>query len=292
MAWAGRFLLVALFVVPASACARTGDGPTVVASTPVIADLARNVAGERQRVATIAPQGAHVEEYEPKPDDARRLGSARLVLLNGLGLDRWAEPLVRSAAPSASTVTLTDGLPRIEEGDGEGGDPHYWLDASYARTYVERIRDALVALDPAGREGYLRNAETYLRTLDALDREIRAQVATIPEARRKLVTSHDAFPFFARAYGFEVVGFTQTEEGKEPSPAELARLVERVKVAGVPAIFVETGASPRLAQTLAREAGVTRIVDDLPTDSLGAAPADTYVGMMRVIVSKIVEALR
>jgi ABC-type Zn uptake system ZnuABC Zn-binding protein ZnuA len=132
----------------------------------------------------------------------------------------------------------------------------------------------------------------YLGELDRLDAEIRTNVAQIPPARRKLVTSHDAFPYYASAYGLSVVGFIQPEEGKDPSPAELAALVDLVKKERVPAIFSEAQVSPRLAETLAREAGVKTIVTDLPTDSLGAPPADSYVGMMRVVTEKIVQALR
>ncbi len=205
---------------------------------------------------------------------------------------------LRAGAVRPDPREPSDDLPRLGLGESANpdinanGNPHYWFDVKYAKVYVERIRDALVTADPAHSAGYRSRATSYLADLDRLDAEIRAKVTQIPPARRKLVTSHDAFPYYAAAYGLSVVGFTQPEEGKEPSPAELADLVELVKKEQVPAIFSEAQVSPRLAETLAREAGVKTIVTDLPTDSVGAPPADSYLGMMRVVTDKIVQALR
>jgi ABC-type Zn uptake system ZnuABC Zn-binding protein ZnuA len=206
--------------------------------------------------------------------------------VNGHDLDKWVEPLLKNASKDAKVITLTDELPDIED------NPHMWFDVQLARKYVEKIRDALAAADPSGKDGYVSRAKAYDDELVKLDAEIKVKVATIPQARRKLVTSHDAFPYFAKAYGFEIVGFAQPEPGKDPSPSELAELVEKIKTAKVAAIFTEAGVSRRLADTLAREAGVTKIVADLPTDSILDKPADSYVGVMRVIVDKIVAELK
>src|SRR5919197_958146 len=167
-----------------------------------------------------------------------------------------------------------------------------WFDVQLARKYVEKIRDALIALDPPGKEFFTTRAKAYDEQLVKLDADIKAQIATIPPARRKLVTSHDAFPYYAKAYGLEVVGFAQPEPGKDPSPAELAQLIKTIKAAGVPAIFSEVGVSPSLAQTLAREAGVSKIVDDLPTDSVVAPPGDTFIGVIKLVTQKITDALK
>jgi ABC-type Zn uptake system ZnuABC Zn-binding protein ZnuA len=296
-----RIALASLLVGLTVACSSTsspGGRVSVVATTTVLAALAAPVAGPDASVEALAPAGASIEDFAPKPEDARRTANARVILVNGLALDRWVEPLLRNASKDARVVTLSDGLPRLGVGESANpdinanGNPHYWFDVKYAKVYVERIRDALVAADPAHRDGYRSRALNYLGELDRLDAEIRTNVAQIPPARRKLVTSHDAFPYYASAYGLSVVGFIQPEEGKDPSPAELAALVDLVKKERVPAIFSEAQVSPRLAETLAREAGVKTIVTDLPTDSLGAPPADSYVGMMRVVTEKIVQALR
>jgi ABC-type Zn uptake system ZnuABC Zn-binding protein ZnuA len=161
-----------------------------------------------------------------------------------------------------------------------------------ARKYVEKIRNALIALDGAGTQYYTDRAKSYDEQLVKLDSDVKSQIATIPQARRKLVTSHDAFPYYAKAYGLEVIGFAQPEPGKDPSPSELAELVQGIKAAGVPAIFSEVGVSPALAQTLAKEAGVSKVIDDLPTDSVVAAPGDTYIGVVRMVTQKITDALK
>ena len=288
---------IALVLLLLTACAPAPrDGRvSVVATTTIFADLAARVAGPDAAVGSIAPAGASVEDFAPRPDDARRVADARVIIVNGLGLDRWADALLRNASEDARIVTLSDGLPRLDVGEAgpfTEGNPHFWFDVKYAKVYVEKIRDGLVAADPGHGDGYRSRATTYLAELDALDSELKSKVAEIPATRRKLVTSHDAFPYFAKAYGFTVVGFAQPEPDKEPSPAELADLVEKIKEEQVVAIFSEAQVSPRLAETLAREAGVKTIVADLPTDSLGDPPADSYVGMMRVIVDKIVQALR
>jgi ABC-type Zn uptake system ZnuABC Zn-binding protein ZnuA len=270
----------------ASPSASTGK-PLVLATTTLFADMAANIGGDRVAVESIVPAGSHVEEYEPKPEDSKKVARAALFFQNGLSLDKWAEPLLRDRKKDAAVVTLTDGLPAIANGN-----PHMWFDVRLARTYAEKMRDALIALDPAGRDYFTGRWRSYDDQLVTLDADVKAQIAAIPAARRKLVTSHDAFPYFAKAYGLEVIGFAQIEPGKDPTPSELADLVRAVKAAGVPAIFSEVGVSDAIARTLAQEAGVKQVVTDLPTDSVAAPPADSYVGVVRTVARKISEALR
>lgn len=320
------FAAVLCVVLLAAACApRTGAAADlrVVTSTSLITDLVRNVAGDRAVVEALAPAGVSVEDYSPRPEDARKVSGARLLFINGLGLDRWAEPLLRNAREDARTVVLAAELPVLgrdddhededhddedEEHDEDGhedenrhdedehgnqeGNPHLFLDVAYAKLYVERIRDALIEVDPEGREGYAARAGEYLRALDSLDTEIRQKVAALPPERRKLVSTHDSFPYFAAAYGFEVVGFIHVEPGREPSAAELAHLVERVRAERVPAVFAEEALSPRLAEALAAEAGTARVVIIPLTDNLAEPPLDSYVALMRHLVDVIVDALR
>lgn len=277
------FLLAA---APLAACNVVGGAsPQVLATTTILADMAKQVAGDRMTIGSIVPAGAHVEEYEPRPDDAKRMSEARLVVTNGLDLDKWVEPLLTNAKAGTARIAVAEGLPDIDE------NPHMWFDPALARQYVEKIRDALIALDPAGRDAYTSNAKVYSDQLVSLEAELKAKVASIPADRRKLVTSHDAFPYFAAAFGFEIVGFAQPEPDKMPSAGELADLIEKVKTAQVPAIFSEAGASPQLAETIAKETGA-KVVTDLPTDSLLDKPADSFLGLMRVVVDKIVVALK
>ena len=279
-------LLLMFAAVPLAACGLAGGGNAqVLTTTTILADMAKQLVGDRMSVGSIVPAGAHVEEYEPRPDDARRMSEARLVITNGLDLDKWVEPLLRNAKSGTPVVVVTDGLPDID------GNPHMWFDPGLAQRYVDKIRDALIALDPAGRDVYTTSALKYSQDLLALNAELKAKVATIPADRRRLVTSHDAFPYFAKAFGFEIVGFAQPEPDKMPSAGELADLIDKVRAAKVPAIFSEAGVSPQLAETIAKETGA-RVITDLPTDSLLDKPADSYIGLMRAVVDKIVAALK
>ncbi|HUG06635.1 MAG TPA: metal ABC transporter substrate-binding protein [Candidatus Limnocylindria bacterium] len=279
-------MLAAFLAMPLAGCGFVGGGgPQVLATTTILADMTKQVAGDRMTVGSIVPAGGHVEEYEPRPDDARRVSDARLIVTNGLDLDVWVEPLLRNAKSGTPVVVVTDGLADID------GNPHMWFDPALARGYVEAIRDALIALDPQERDAYTSRAKAYTDQLVSLESELQAKVATIPADRRKLVTSHDAFPYLAEAFGFEIVGFAEPEPGKPPSAGELAGLVEKVRAAKVPAIFSEAGGSSQLAETVAKETGA-KVVTDLPTDSLLERPADSYIGLMRVAVDKIVAALK
>jgi ABC-type Zn uptake system ZnuABC Zn-binding protein ZnuA len=264
------------------------DGrPLVLTTTTLLADMARNVGGDRVRVESMVPAGAHVEEYEPKPADARHVAQARLIVENGLDLDAWAERLLGDRRADASVLVVSDGLPTIDD------NPHLWFDVQLARRYVEKIRDALIALDAEGRDGYQERFARYDAALVALDAEVKDIIATIPAERRKLVTSHDAFRYLAQAYGLEIVGFAQIEPGKDPRPAELAALVGAVRASGVSAIFSESGSSPIIAEAVAQEVGPSvRVVTDLPTDGVLAAPADTYIGVVRTVATTIADALR
>jgi zinc/manganese transport system substrate-binding protein/manganese/iron transport system substrate-binding protein len=273
-------------------------GPRVVASTTVFADMVTRVGGDRvAAVRSIVPAGVDVEDYEPTPDDLQALSQADLLVMNGLALDRWVPKLVQAANPGITTLVLSDGLPVLgvgtsdDEDIAQNGNPHFWLDPHYAKVYVRKIHDELVALDPDGSATYDANTTAYLAQLDDLDAWIQQQVATIPSENRKLVTFHEAYPYFAARYGFQLIGVITPSPGQDPSAGELAQLVDRVKAAHVKAVFSEAQFSPKLTQTLADEAGVQQVITDLYNDSLGDPPADSYIGMMRYDVGRMVQAL-
>jgi len=294
-AW-GLVLAVAL----AAGCSSGGSssappdqgGLNVVTTTTVFADIVRNVAGDRATVSSVIPPGVGPEDFEPRPDDARKLANARLIVSNGLGLDDFLDDLLASAGSTdVPRLVLGDGVPTMVVDGLEN--PHVWLDPSLVRRYyVPAILAALKEVDPAGAATYDANAASYEAALDDLDAELQARAAEVPEANRKLVTFHDAFPYFAEHFGFELVGVILENVGQEPTATELAELVERIRAAGATAVFSEAQFSPELTETLAEEAGVTRVVSTLYSDALGPAPADTYVGMMRWNMDQIVEALR
>lgn len=263
----------------------------VVTTTTVFADIVRAVGGLRADVRSIIPPGTGPEDYEPKPDDAKSLADAQLIVSNGVGLDDFLDRLLSSGSDGTTPrLILGEGIPPITV-DGEPN-PHFWLDPTIVKgAYLPKIVTSLSALAPADAASFQANADAYGKQLDALDTELKAKVDTIPAANRKLVTFHDAFPYFARHFGFELVGVVVANVGQEPNAAELAALIEEVKATGVKAVFGEAQFNPKLAQTLADEAGVKRVVTTLYNDSLGPAPADTYLGMMRWNVDEIVEAL-
>jgi ABC-type Zn uptake system ZnuABC Zn-binding protein ZnuA len=226
------------------------------------------------------------------------LTQARVVFFNGAGLEAWWTKTLRSVkTPGIPVIELSRGLATLAlpgEGPGQAAapDPHLWLDPILAKTYVERIRDALTAVDSGNTASYAAHAAAYGGQLDALDAWIRAEVARIPAARRKLVTFHDAFQYFAKRYGLTVKGYVVASPGKEPSAQAMADLVRRIKQEQIPAVFAEADYNPKLLEVLGREAGVT-VVTDLYDDSLSAGPpADSYIHLMRHDVTTIVSALK
>ena len=291
---AALLVVAALFAVACSArpgASGTGSGLRVVATTTVFADLVRQVGGQRVSVVSIVPAGTGPEDYEPRTEDSKRLADAQLVVSNGVGLDTFLESLISTTATQAARLVLGEGIPAIET-EGQPN-PHFWLDPSIVvEQYLPKITAQLTELDPAGKAVFEENATAYTRQLQELDTSLKAKVAEIPAGQRKLVTFHDGFPYFARHFGFELIGVIVNNVGQDPSAGELAQLVDKVKAAKVKAVFSEAQFSPKLSETLAQEAGITTVVTTLYNDALGPAPADTYLGLMRWNVDHIVAALK
>jgi len=264
----------------------------VVTTTSVFADIVQNVGGSHVHAVSIIPPGVGPEDYEPRPQDAQLLAGAELIVSNGVGLDDFLQKLLASGTGGATPqLVLGDGIPSIII-DGQPN-PHFWLDPSLvAGYYVPAIQRSLSSIDPTDAADYATNAAAYADQLTQLDADLAAVVATIPPESRKLVTFHDAYPYLAQHFGFQLVGVILANVGQEPSAADLGRLVETVRSANVKAVFSEAQFNPQLAQTLADEAGVTHVVTTLYNDALGPAPADTYLGMMRYDMDSIAAALR
>jgi ABC-type Zn uptake system ZnuABC Zn-binding protein ZnuA len=285
------FLLALLAACSGAAPAPTTNGLRVVATTTVLADMVEQVGGKDVDVVSIVPKGGVVETFDPSPRDIAAISEADLVVMNGLGLDNWLERVVDSAAPDVPVVRLGENLPGTEYiGEGSGTNPHLWLDVSNGVRYAERIRDALVTADPARADAFRVGGDAYVARLQELDGWVREQVATIPPENRKLVSFHEAFPYFAQAYGLEVVGSVVGVPGQDPSAGEIAALVDAIRASGARAVFTEAGFNPALAQSIATEAGV-RVESGLYNDSLGDPPVDTYEGLIRHDVERIVAAV-
>jgi zinc/manganese transport system substrate-binding protein len=269
----------------------------VVASFSILGDFVREIGGERVAVALlVGPDGdAHV--YSPTPADAKTVAGAKLVVVNGLKFEGWLTRLVKSSGTKATIATAATGITPLkmadDHGHGHGGeDPHAWQSVANAKLYVGNVRDALIAADPAGKATYEANAAAYLTKLDVLESEIKAAVARIPADRRKAITSHDAFGYFAKAYGIEFIAPQGVSTEAEASAKDVGRIIRQIKTQKVPAVFLENITNPRLAEQIARESGA-KIGGRLYSDALSAAdgPAGTYIAMMKHNISQIEKAL-
>jgi len=292
---AGALLAAALL---AGAC--SGSAPSsspsaayrVVASTSMFADLARMALGTAANVDSIAPAGVDVHTFEPSPRDAQRLAGADLVLVNGLGLDGWMAPLVEASRVDATrVVALGEGLEPLGWtyiAAGQGENPHVWLDPAGATLYVRRIAERAAAAMPDRAEEIAATSGAAIAEIAKLDAGVRAAFDRV--AVKRIVTFHDAFPYYARAYGIEVVGVAVDAPGQEPSARETAALIEAIRAAGVTTIFSEEQFPTALVERIADETGAT-VIANLHSDSLGRPPADTYVGAMRENASLILGAL-
>jgi ABC-type Zn uptake system ZnuABC Zn-binding protein ZnuA len=307
-------MLAAVALVPLTAScsddpATADDRVQVVTSAGFLADLTRNITGDRAEVTSLIPPTADPHVFQPTPSDLRRVAGADLVVLNGAGLEEGLGDLVREAAGDAPVVEAAEGLtPRTpkpgepahrddhddEEGETEA-DPHFWLDPTLAARYVATIRDALLQADPDGAAVYRRNAARYTEELEELDGWIAAQIDTIALADRLLVMNHVSHGYYADRYGLTIVGavIPGVSTGDTPSARDLAGLTAVIRASGVKAIFVDVGEDPSLSRQLARETGIS-VIDDLRDHALtepGGGQA-TYLEMMRATTLRMVQALR
>ncbi len=264
----------------------------VVATTTVFADLVAQVGGPRVRVSSLVPKGGEVHTFDPTPSDVKHVTEARLIVRNGLGLDDWLGNLVQDAGTAAPVIALGENLDGVSYLTDAGGtvNPHLWMDVANASQYVDRIAQALASVDPADAGTFTERAKTYQATLAGLDAQIRERIGSIPVPNRVVVSFHDAFPYFAAAYGLTIVGNIVDAPGQDPSAGQIAALVQAIRSSGAKAIFAEAQFNDALAQTIAGETGVT-VVSDLYDDTLGDPPADTYVGMMTWNTDRVVAAI-
>jgi zinc/manganese transport system substrate-binding protein len=272
------------------------ERPKIVATFSILGDLVKNVAGERADVSVlVGPDGdAHV--YAPSPADAKKVAGAKVVVLNGLGFEGWIARLVRASGAAAAQIVAGNGVKPRRAARGHGhdddADPHAWQSVANAKLYVANIRDGLIKADPAGRPAYEANAAAYLAKLDALDREVMDVVARIPADRRKIITTHDAFGYFAQAYGIAFIAPQGVSTEAEVSARDLARIITQIRRQKIPAVFLENVTDPRLVRRIAEETGAKiggTLYSDALTDANGDAP--TYIDMMRHNIRTLAAAL-
>ena len=268
---------------------------SVVASFSILADFARQVGGERVTVTALVGPNGDTHVYQPKPSDARELAAARLVLVNGLGLEGWIDRLITASKSRAHVVIATRGIkPQQMPEEGRVAlDPHAWQSIANAKIYVANIRDGLIAVDPSDAKIYRAHAEDYLEKLSALEEEVKAAIGQIPPERREIITTHDAFGYFGTAYGFKFIAPEGVSTETEASAGDVAKIVRQIKAQKIPAVFLENVVDPRLLRTIAMESGA-KIGGTLYSDALSPpdGPAATYIDMMRNNVAALSEALR
>src|SRR6195256_3996104 len=282
--------LICLVLVTSAAPVRAQDRLNVVASFSILGDFVRNVGGERVGVTTLVGADSDVHVYTPAPADAKKIADAKLVVINGLGLEGWLPRLVQSSGSKAAIVAATTGIaPRRL---GSDADPHAWQSVVNAKIYVANIRDALIAADQAGAPTYRANADAYLAKLDALDHDVREAVAQIAEARRKVISTHDAFGYFAAAYGIAFIAPQGVSTESEASARDIAAIITQIRTGKIPAVFLENISDPRLMRRIAAETGA-RIGGTLYSDSLTAENGDapTYIDLVRHNIKALTSAL-
>lgn len=285
------------------AAAQAQEKLPVVATFSILGDFVKNVGGDRVSVALlVGPEGdAHV--YQPSPADAKKLAGAKVIFVNGFKFEGWIDRLIRASGTKASIVVATKGItPREMADDDEakkgqahehaGVDPHAWQSIANARIYVANIRDALIAVDPGGREIYEKNIADYLAKLAAVETEVKEGIAKIPAGRRRIITSHDAFGYFGAAYGFEFIAPQGVSTETEASARDVAKIIRQIKSQKIPAVFLENVSDPRLMQRIAAETGA-KIGGKIYSDALSAerGPASTYIDMMRHNIRQLSTAL-
>jgi len=310
-----RILLVALLgvVLGVSGCKKT-EGPLpkpdlsgrkakILATTGMIADAARAVGGEHIEVDCLMGPGIDPHLFVASPGDLSRIENSDLVLFNGVHLEGKMSDLFEERAKRAWTIGVADELPGLrdaEEGFEGSHDPHVWFDVKLWMKVVEKVRDTLIEIDPAHTESYRSNAASYLRELESLDREVRTKIQRIPEQSRVLITAHDAFGYFGRAYGMEVKGLQGVSTAADTSGKDVQALADLIGSRKIKAVFAETSVPSKGMEAVLRAVRskykgfeVKLAEEELYSDALGqpGSKGETYIGMVRHNVDAIVKAL-
>jgi zinc/manganese transport system substrate-binding protein len=285
-----RLCLICLVLAAAMLPARAQERLNVVASFSILGDFVRTVGGDRANVTTLVGPDSDVHVYTPAPADAKKIAAAKLVFVNGLGLEGWLPRLMQSTGNKAVIEAATKGIAPLKS--GSDADPHAWQSVGNAKIYIANISDALGAADPAGAEVYRANAQVYHTKLDALDREVREAIAQIPQDRRKVISTHDAFGYLAASYGIEFLAPLGVSTESDASARDIAGIIIQIRAAKIPAVFLENISDPRLIRRISAETGA-RVGGTLYSDSLTGEKGDapTYIDMVRHNIRTLTSAL-
>ncbi|MFL6796865.1 MAG: metal ABC transporter solute-binding protein, Zn/Mn family [Xanthobacteraceae bacterium] len=271
--------------------ARAEHKLNALASFSILADLVRNVGGDRVIVDVLVGPDGNAHTYSPSPADAKKAAAANIVLVNGLGFEGWLERLIKASGARAPIVVVSNGIrPRERAADhGHGAvDPHAWQSVANVKMYVTNIRAALTAVDPGGKAAYQSNTEAYLSKLDALEQEVKDVIAGIPADRRNVITSHNAFGYFEDAYGIHFSAPQGVSTDAEASAKDVAAIITQARQQKAAGVFLENVTDPRLVQQIARETGSKvggKLYSDALTDANGDAPS--YIALMRYNIKQL-----
>lgn len=272
-----------------------------VASFSVLADVVKQVGGDRVKVSSLVPANGDPHEFEPTPRDAGRLNNADLVFLSGLGLEGWLDRLVSASGYKSHAITVSEGIKPLDAAEEDndhqhrhgGSDPHVWNDVANVKLWVDNIEQALEKKDPAGAEVYKANATRYRHQLDQLDSDIRSEIQSVPQAQRKVLTSHDALGYYGHAYGVSFLSPQGLSTSSEASARDVAALISQIKREHISAYFFENANDPRLVKQIAAATGA-KPSGELYVESLSTeqGPAADYLSMMRYNTEQMVAAMK
>nr|AWM05267.1 metal ABC transporter substrate-binding protein [Bradyrhizobium symbiodeficiens] len=284
-----RLILLCVLLLAASPL-RAAERLNVVASFSILGDIVRTIGGDRVNVTTLVGPDSDVHVYTPAPSDAKRIADAKLVVVNGLGLEGWLPRLVQSSGSKATVVTASAGITPLKLGSAP--DPHAWQSVPNAKVYATDIANALAVAAPDDAEFFRAQAKAYLERLETLDREVREAVAKIPPDRRKVISTHDAFGYFSAEYGIQFIAPLGVSTETEPSARDIAAIIGQIKAQKIPAVFLENISDDRLIRRIAAETG-SKVGGTLISDGLTGekGPAPTYIDMVRHNIKALTSAL-
>jgi zinc/manganese transport system substrate-binding protein len=299
------FVLPILFGAAATLSANAAETLKIASFSTVLTEVVQKVGANHVNVAGLVKPGQDPHEYQPTPSDLTQAADAKLILLSGKHLEHYLDKVQQATGAKAESLAVGDDLPTLKmkadpdepqakaEADQNGmiDDPHWWNSVANVEKATIIVRDALIKLDPDDRADYEKNARGYLAKLEALDSWAKRKVAELPRDKRKLVTSHDAFQYLAKDYGFKIYAIEGVSTETEPSNRHVAELIDDIKSQQVKAIFLESSLNPKVSREITRETGA-KIGGTLYADGLGAGDGMTYEGMVRHNISTIVDSLK
>jgi zinc/manganese transport system substrate-binding protein len=299
------FVLPILFGATATLSANAAETLKIASFSTVLTEVVQKVGANHVNVAGLVKPGQDPHEYQPTPSDLTQAAGAKLILLSGKHLEHYLDKVQQATGAKAESLAVGDDLPTLKmkadpdesqakaEADQNGmiDDPHWWNSVANVEKATIIVRDALIKLDPDDRADYEKNARGYLAKLEALDSWAKRKVAELPRDKRKLVTSHDAFQYLAKDYGFKIYAIEGVSTETEPSNRHVAELIDDIKSQQVKAIFLESSLNPKVSREITRETGA-KIGGTLYADGLGAGDGVTYEGMVRHNISTIVDSLK